>query len=196
MIWTRQFLTVSTHCAMSGKESRNAMRLFFSRALKKVEKSLRLFLDAIHEPKTELQKGWDRKGEPKAKKALWSGTNKNGDVSTEPLARPFARSLTPLTRSLARSLTPLVHLLRTTSFARALGYAHSFARSLCSLPCSWESEFLMSQNDLVLSDSALLSHGFTIKITNLMKDLTCCFYLFSTSSLIKLENLDFLRRIF
>ena len=47
--------------------------------------------------------------------ALWSGTNKDRDVSTGPLARPFARSLAPLTRSLARSLH--------------------------SLPRSWESEF-------------------------------------------------------
>ena len=46
--------------------------------------------------------------------SLWSGTNKNRDVSTGPLARPFARSL----------------------------------------PRSWDSEFLMSQNDLVLSRSA------------------------------------------
>ena len=30
--------------------------------------------------------------------ALWSETNKNRDVSTGPLARPFARSLAPLTR--------------------------------------------------------------------------------------------------
>ena len=30
--------------------------------------------------------------------ALWSGTNINRDVSTGPLARPFARSLPPLTR--------------------------------------------------------------------------------------------------
>ena len=29
---------------------------------------------------------------------LWSGTNKYRDVSTGPLARPFARSLAPLTR--------------------------------------------------------------------------------------------------
>ena len=29
---------------------------------------------------------------------LWSETNENRDVSTEPLARPFARSLAPLTR--------------------------------------------------------------------------------------------------
>ena len=49
--------------------------------------------------------------------ALWSGTNKKRDVSTGPLARPFAHSLAPLTRS-------------------------------------WEDEFLMSQNDLVLSHSA------------------------------------------
>ena len=33
--------------------------------------------------------------------ALWSGTNMNRDVSTGPLARPFARSLASLT-----SLTP------------------------------------------------------------------------------------------
>ena len=33
--------------------------------------------------------------------ALWSGTNKNRDVSTRPLARPLARSLAPLTRSFA-----------------------------------------------------------------------------------------------
>ena len=62
--------------------------------------------------------------------ALWSGTDKNRDVSTGPLTRPFARSLAPLTRSLTRSLR--------------------------SLPRSWESEFLMSRNDLVLSHSALV----------------------------------------
>ena len=61
--------------------------------------------------------------------ALWSGTNKNRDVSAGPLARRFARWLAPLTCSLAHSLR--------------------------SLPRSWESEFLMSQNDLVLSHSAL-----------------------------------------
>ena len=33
--------------------------------------------------------------------ALWSGTNKNRDVSTGPFARPFAHSLAPLNRSLA-----------------------------------------------------------------------------------------------
>ena len=58
--------------------------------------------------------------------ALWSGTNKNQDVSTGSLARPFARSI-----------------------------VRSLARSLRSLPHSWESEFLMSQNDLVLSHSAV-----------------------------------------
>ena len=67
-------------------------------------------------------------------RALWSGTNKNRDVSTGSLARPFAGSLAPHTRSLARSLR--------------------------SLPRSWESEFLMSQNDLVLSHSASTSNTF------------------------------------
>ena len=62
--------------------------------------------------------------------ALWSGINKNRDVSTGPLARPFALSLAPLTRSVARSLR--------------------------SLPGLWESELLMSQNDLVLSHSAMV----------------------------------------
>ena len=35
--------------------------------------------------------------------ALWSGTNKNQDVSTGPLALPFARSLSHFARSFARS---------------------------------------------------------------------------------------------
>ena len=69
----------------------------------------------------------DAASEPRHGAALWSGTNKNGDVSTGPLAHPFARSLAPLTRSLARSLR--------------------------SLSCSWESEFLRSQDDLVVSHS-------------------------------------------
>ena len=60
--------------------------------------------------------------------ALWSGTNKNRNESAGPLARPFAHSLAPLTRSLACSLR--------------------------SIPRSWVSEFLKSQNDLVLSHSA------------------------------------------
>ena len=54
--------------------------------------------------------------------ALWSGTNKNRDVSTRTLACLFARSL-----------ALLVRLLRTACFARALRCAHSFARSLTSL---------------------------------------------------------------
>ena len=63
--------------------------------------------------------------------ALWSITAKNTDCITGPLARPFARSVAPLTRSLAPDCS-----LR---FARALRCAHSLARSLRSLPRSWES---------------------------------------------------------
>ena len=59
--------------------------------------------------------------------ALRSGTTENPDVSTGPLARPFARSLAPLTHSLApycslRSRAPL------RSFVRSL--AHSLTPEL------------------------------------------------------------------
>ena len=61
---------------------------------------------------------------------LWSGTNKNRDVSTGPLARPFDRSLAPLTRSLAPDcslcshppLRPLVRSLAHFAHSLALGY--------------------------------------------------------------------------
>ena len=61
-------------------------------------------------------------------RARWSGTNKNRDVSTGPLARPFARSLAPLTRSLApdcslRSRPPLRSLVRSLAH-----FTHSLAR--------------------------------------------------------------------
>ena len=60
--------------------------------------------------------------------ALWSGTNKYRDVSTEPLARPFARLLPPLTHSLALdcslcSRPPLRSLIRSLAH-----FAHSIAR--------------------------------------------------------------------
>ena len=48
-----------------------------------------------------------------------SNTAKNTDWSIGSLARPFARSLAPLTRSLSPDCS---------------------LRSLCSLPCPWESE--------------------------------------------------------
>ena len=49
---------------------------------------------------------WGRR-ERKKESTLWARSTKNPDVSTGPLARPFARSLAPLTRSLARSLRSL-----------------------------------------------------------------------------------------
>jgi len=57
--------------------------------------------------------------------ALWFRSAKNRDVSTGPLARPFARLLAPLTRSLApdcslRSHPPLRSLIR--SLARGKVY--------------------------------------------------------------------------
>ena len=60
--------------------------------------------------------------------ALWSGTNKNQDVSTGSLARPFVRLLALLTRSLApdcslRSRPPLRSPVRSLAH-----FAHSLAR--------------------------------------------------------------------
>ena len=71
-------------------------------------------------------------------------STKNPDVSTGLLAPLFARSLAPLTRSHAPH-----YALRSAALTRSL------ARSLRSLPRSWESEFFMSQNDMVLSHSGL-----------------------------------------
>ena len=85
---------------------------------------------------------------------LWSGTNKNRDVSTGPLARPFARSLAPLTRSLAPDCS-----LRLRPLPRSL------VRSLVrSLPRSWGSDwldcyfvcifFIFDHSGIALSNSA------------------------------------------
>ena len=60
--------------------------------------------------------------------ALWSGTNKNRDVSTGPLARTFARSLAPLTHLLAPDCS-LCSRPPLRSLACLLAYfAHSLAR--------------------------------------------------------------------
>ena len=62
--------------------------------------------------------------------AQWSGKNKNRDVSTGPLSRPFAHSLALLIHSLApdcllRSRPPLCSLVR--SLAHFANFAHSLA---------------------------------------------------------------------
>ena len=66
---------------------------------------------------------------------LWPGTNNNRDVSTGPLARPFARSLAPLTCSLTpdcllRSRHPLRSLVRSLAH-----FAHSLARGKVNFLC-------------------------------------------------------------
>ena len=81
---------------------------------------MHLFLNG--RPIVERRRGGGNDG------ALWSGTNKNRDVSTGPLARPFARSPALLTRSLApdcslRSRPPLRSLVRSLAH-----FAHSLAR--------------------------------------------------------------------
>ena len=75
--------------------------------------------------------------------ALWSGTSKNRDVSTGPLAHPFARSLALLTHSLA----PHCSLCWCATLC---SFVHFPAHSL---PSSWESDS-MFHNALVLSHSA------------------------------------------
>ena len=85
--------------------------------------------------------------------ALWSGTNMNRDVSTGPLARPFAHSFALVTRSLAPDCS-----LRSLPLLRSL--VRSFVTSLTP---SWESELWMSQNDLVLSHSDFAFGGLTEK---------------------------------
>ena len=92
---------------------------------------------------------------------MWSRTVKNTDCSTGPLARPFARSLRLLFRSLAPdcslcSCPPLRSLVR-------------------SLPRSWVSEFVMSQNDRVLSHSALLPTPIFLPISPFAYTLFCLF---------------------
>ena len=69
--------------------------------------------------------------------ALWSRTNKNRDVSTGPLARPFARSLALLTPSLAPHYS-----LRSRAPLRSTAITCLLARSLRSLFYSRESGWL------------------------------------------------------
>ena len=79
--------------------------------------------------------------------ALWSGTNKNPDVSTGPLTRLFARLLAPLTRLLAPPCSLCSRAPLRSLVCSLVHFAHS-------LTCRKVND-LMSQNDLVLSHSAL-----------------------------------------
>ena len=72
------------------------------------------------------------------------------------------------TRSSVRSFARIAHSFACSGLLASLApsavLTRSLARSLRSLPRSWESKFLMSQNDLVLSHSASMegapvSHG-------------------------------------
>ena len=67
--------------------------------------------------------------------ALWSGTNKNKDISTGPLPRPFARLLAPLTRSLDPDCSLLSRPpLRSLVYSLAR-FAHPHARGKVNLWC-------------------------------------------------------------
>ena len=77
--------------------------------------------------------------------AHWGRTARNWDVSIGPLARPFAR-FSQTAHSFACSAL-LALLARSAALIRLLA---------ASLPSSWESELLMSQNDLILPHSVLV----------------------------------------
>ena len=68
------------------------------------------------------------------------------------------------TRSSVRSFARTAHLFACSRLlallAPSAALTRSLARSLCSLPRSWESEFLMSQNDLILSHSGMVKRIF------------------------------------
>ena len=81
--------------------------------------------------------------------ALWTRTTNNPDVSIGPLACPFA------------------HLLCTDCFACARSFASC---SLRSHPRLWESELLMSQNDLALSHGGFGSENKQINISRCEQD--------------------------
>ena len=78
--------------------------------------------------------------------ALWFWTFKNRNRSTGPIASLFARSLAPLTHSLAPHCS-----LRSRA-----PRAHSFTRSVTHSRFYGKVDDPMSQNDLVLSHSALV----------------------------------------
>ena len=81
--------------------------------------------------------------------ALWSGTNKNEDVSNEPLARPLARTA----HSFACSAL-VASLARPTALIRL--HAHKLTHSRARRKVN----DLMSQNDLVLSHSVFALSAF------------------------------------
>ena len=91
--------------------------------------------------------------------SLWSGTTKNKDVGTGPLACLFGRSLAPLTHSLAPPCS-LCSCAPLRSFICSLAhFAHSQARGKMS--------DLMSQYHIVLNHSAAVTTAnTTITITH------------------------------
>ena len=58
----------------------------------------------------------------------WARTTENPDVSTEPLARPFARALAPLTHSLTLHYSLCLRALLRSLACLFAHFAHSLAR--------------------------------------------------------------------
>ena len=83
------------------------------------------------------------------------------------------------TRSSVRSFARTAHSFACSgllaSLAPSAALTHSLARSLCFLPRLWKREFLMSQNDLVLSHSSL--------VFNMVVGVTLFFYSFGLGNM-------------
>ena len=100
--------------------------------------------------------------------SLWSETNKNRDVSTGLLARPFARSLALLTRSLAPDCS-----LRSRPLLRSLvhslaHFTHSLARGTVNDLIAILSVFfsIFDHSGLPLFLGSLRSHMYRIFLTS------------------------------
>ena len=91
----------------------------------------------------------------------WKGKGKHestvGQVNQKPRRKYWA------TRSSIHSFARTAHSFACfrllASLAHSAALTRLLARSLCSLPRSWESELYMSQNDLVLSHSAMVRNS-------------------------------------
>ena len=101
--------------------------------------------------KVERENEGDKKGENVTRLTRQSTVGQN----SQELGRKYWA-----TRSSVRSFARTAHLFACSallpSLARSIALTRSLARSLLSLPHSWKSELLMSQNDLNLPHSAVV----------------------------------------
>ena len=117
--------------------------------------------------------------------ALWSGTTKNPDIRTGPLAYPFAYTLAPLTHSLAlhcllhfaRSLTFklmgkwMIRCLKTTCFCPKVQW------SLCRRPVNFNGKFHLCKSLVLNKRSARAEFSHSNMVQNRNKNIKKSFTL-------------------